>query len=327
MATFEKRRKTWRAKIRRKGLPIQTMTFDTKADAEAWARQIESEIDKGIFISHVEAARTSLREALERYACEVTVHKKGAAQETQRIEHWKRHRLASHALASIRSADIAAYRNERLKQGASGNTVRLELALLSHVYTVASQEWGMEALANPVRNVRKPKVNAGRDRRLEEGEESKLLDAAEESKVSWLKPIIQMALETAMRQGELLKLEWRDVDFKARVARLRDTKSGEGRSVPLSTRAIEILKTLPRAIGGRVFPIAQSTLEHAFRAACCQVEIKNLRFHDLRHEATSRLFEKDLDHMEVAAITGHKTLAMLKRYTHLRAKNLVHKLG
>ena len=303
------------------------MTFDTKADAEAWARHIESEIDKGIFISHVEAARTSLREALERYAREVTVHKKGAAQETQRIEHWKRHRLASRALASIRGADVAAYRDERLKQGASGNTVRLELALLSHVYTVATQEWGMEALPNPVRNVRKPKLNAGRDRRLEEGEEKKLFDAAKRSKVSWLEPIIHMALETAMRQGELLKLEWRDVDMKARVARLRDTKSGEGRSVPLSTRAVDILKTLPRSIDGRVFSIAQSTLEHAFRAACDQAGLENLRFHDLRHEATSRLFEKNLDHMEVAAITGHKTLAMLKRYTHLRAKNLVQKLG
>lgn len=327
MATFERRAKTWRAKIRRKGYPIQTMSFDTKAAAETWARQVESELDRGVVVSHAEAARTSLREALERYAREVTVHKKGASQETQRIEHWKRQALAGRALSSIRGADIATYRDGRIGQGASGNTVRLELALLSHLYTVASQEWGMEALPNPVRHVRKPKVNAGRDRRLEEGEEKRLLAAATKSKTSWLKPIVEIAIETAMRQGELLKLKWADVDLKARIARLRDTKSGDSRSVPLSKRATEILKAMPRSLDGRVFPLSQSTLEHAFRDACDEAKLANLRFHDLRHEATSRLFEKDLDHMEVAAITGHKTLAMLKRYTHLRAKNLVEKLG
>lgn len=327
MATFERRGKAWRVKVRRKGFPIQTETLDTKAAAEAWARKIESGLDNGFIISHAEAARTSLREALDRYAREVTVHKKGAPQETQRIGHWKRQAMANRALSSIRSADVAAYRDERIGQGASGNTVRLELALLSHLYTVASQEWGMEALPNPVRHVRKPKVSAGRDRRLEEGEEKRLLAAAGKSKTSWLKPLVEIAIETAMRQGELLKLKWADIDMKTRIARLRDTKSGDSRSVPLSKRAAEILKVMPRSLDGRVFPVSQSTVEHAFRDACDTAKIANLRFHDLRHEATSRLFEKDLDHMEVAAITGHKTLAMLKRYTHLRAKNLVEKLG
>lgn len=114
----------------------------------------------------------------------------------------------------------------------------------------------MEGLLNPVRHVRKPKVSPGRDRRLEEGEEKELLDAAGKSKVTWLKPIVEFALETAMRQGELLKLTWPDVDLKARVVRLRDTKNSDSRSVPLSMRATELLKAMPRSLDGRVFPLA-----------------------------------------------------------------------
>lgn len=328
MATFERRGKTWRVKVRRKGFPAQMTTCETKAEAEAWARRVESGFDRGIVVSNAEASRTTLHEALERYAREVTVHKKGADREQCRIEQWKRHPLAKRTLASIRGVDIANFRDERLKAGSSGNTVRLHLATLSHLYTVAAQEWGMESLQNPVRNVRKPKVNPGRDRRLEEGEEKKLLAAAGASSISWLRPAVELAIETAMRQGEILKLTWPDVDLKSRIAYLRDTKNGENRAVPLSTRAAQILKAMPRSLDGRVFPLAQSTLERAFRNACKKEKIENLRFHDLRHEATSRLFElRSLDHMEVAAITGHKTLAMLKRYTHLRAKDLVAKLG
>lgn len=327
MATFEKRRGTWRVKVRRRGFPVQTMSFDSKSAAESWARQIETEMDKGALVSNAEAERTTLKEALERYEREVTIYKKGQLQEKQRIKHWKNQPLAARSLARVRGVDIAGYRDERLKAKKGANTIRLELALISHLYTVATQEWGMESLANPVKNVRKPRVPAGRNRRLEEGEEKSLGAAADKSSLSWLRPIIEIAIETAMRQGEILRLKWKDVDLKSRIAFLRDTKSGDPRAVPLSTRAKAVLEDLPKSLDGRVFPITQWSLEHAFRDACAAAKIEGLRFHDLRHEATSRLFERDMDHMEVATITGHKTLAMLKRYTHLRAKNLLRKLG
>ena len=110
---------------------------------------------------------------------------------------------------------------------------------------------------------------------------------------------------------------------------LPDTKNGDSRDVPLSPQALELLKDLPRNIRGDqvVFPLHFEALKSSWRRACCSAGIIDLRFHDLRHEATSRFFEKGLNVMEVAAITGHKDLRMLQRYTHLRAEDLALKLG
>lgn len=182
----------------------------------------------------------------------------------------------------------------------------------------------MESLRNPVSNVRKPKLPGGRERRLEKGEEDKLLEKARFP----LNAMIILALETAMRQGEILSLHWENIDLKKRIAKLPDTKNGSERIIPLSNRALSVFNELPRQISGRVFPkISASLVSHNFSDLCEDAKIENLRFHDLRHEATSRLFEHGLDIMEVASITGHKTLHMLKRYTHLRAEDIAEKLG
>lgn len=134
-----------------------------------------------------------------------------------------------------------------------------------------------------------------------------------------------------MRQGELLRLEWNNVDFKRKLALLLDPmkiKNGEARAVPLSSAAITVLKGLPRSTSGLVLPVQRLTLVHAFKAACTRAKIKNLTFHDLRHEAISRLAEHgDLSTLELSAISGHKTLQMLKRYTHLQAEGLARKPG
>ena len=143
----------------------------------------------------------------------------------------------------------------------------------------------------------------------------------------WLAPIVQLALETGMRLGEIMGVKWPDVNLRSRVVRLSDTKNGTRRDVPLSSRAVATLQALPKSLDGRVFPIAVETVKKAYHIAVERAGIEDLRFHDLRHEANSRVFERGLDMMEVAAITGHKTLAMLKRYTHLRATDLARKLG
>jgi integrase len=182
----------------------------------------------------------------------------------------------------------------------------------------------MESLQNPVSNVRKPKLPPGRDRRLAGDEEQRLLEHAEYP----MHELIVLALETGMRQGELMALNWSGVNLKRRIVTLADTKSGDGRAVPLSKRAAKTIESLPRRLDKRLFPEAgASSISHKFRALCNKAGIEGLRFHDLRHEATSRLFELGLNPMEVAAITGHKTLVMLKRYTHLRAEDLAQKLG
>jgi len=322
MASIRKRGPyQWQVKIRRNGYPVQSKTFETEDDAKKWSRLIESEMDRGVFCSQAEAEKTTLDEALERYLREITPAKKGAKQEKSRINILRQSMLAPRYLASIRGTDVAKYRDERLEIR-SPITVNNELIVLSHLFTVARKEWGLEGLRNPVSDIRKPKQPAGRDRRLQAGEEERLMVAASPQ----IRPLIVMALETAMRQGELLSIQWKDVNLKQRTTFLRDTKNGENRSVPLSTTAIATLKKIPRDIST---PLVFQVLgvSRKFSLACKAAEIEDLRFHDLRHEATSRLFEKGLNPMEVASITGPKTLQMLKRYTHLRAEDLASKLG
>lgn len=336
MAAFQKRSGNWRAIITRKGYPRLTRTFDSKADAERWAGDIEAEMRRGAFVDRTEAEQTTFSEALDRYEREVTPRKKGAKQELLRIRAWKRDPLALRSMASIRGADIAAWRDKRLAAGISPTTIRNDLALVSHLFTVATKEWGLESLSNPVEKIKLPAPGRARDRRLDpkldangKGEDVRLLEACDASDCTWLGPLVRIALATAMRQGELLALLWENVDLETQVARLVDTKNGERRDVPLSSAMIRVFAELKGDLDrvGRVFPYRQEHLDDHWRKALKKAEICGLRFHDLRHEATSRLFEKGLNPMEAAAVTGHKTLTMLKRYTHLRAEDLAKKLG
>ncbi|MBU2846985.1 site-specific integrase [Acidithiobacillus ferriphilus] len=311
----------WQAIVRKKGYPSQSKTFRTKRDAEAWARLTESAMERGLWQNQSDADSTTLTDALDRYGREVSSLKKSGKIELYRIGTLKTDKIAKLHLSRIRGADLAEYRDRRLAAGLSDSSVRLELAILSNLYTVAMKEWRMEGLRNPVLAVRKPSPGKARDRRLSPIEEKKLLGECAPP----LKAIILFALETGMRRGEIQKLLWKDVDLIKCTAQLLDTKNGEDRTIPLSSRAIAVLKALPRNINGKVFPGAD--ISHSFTAACKRAAIDDLRFHDLRHEATSRLFEKGLNPMQVAAITGHKTLQMLKRYTHLRAEDLAKLLG
>ena len=311
----------WQAIVRKKGYPSQTKTFRTKRDAEAWARLTESAMERGLWQNQSDADSTTLADALDRYGREVSSLKKSGKIELYRIGTLKTDKIAKLHLSRIRGADLAEYRDRRLNVGLSDSSVRLELAILSNLYTVAMKEWRMEGLRNPVLSVRKPSPGKARDRRLSPIEEKKLLGECTPP----LKAIILFALETGMRRGEIQKLLWKDVDLIKCTAQLFDTKNGEDRTIPLSSRAIAVLKALPRNINGKVFPGAD--ISHSFTAACRRAAIDDLRFHDLRHEAASRLFEKGFNPMEAATITGHKTLQMLKRYTHLRAEDLAKRMG
>ena len=162
----------------------------------------------------------------------------------------------------------------------------------------------MDGLTNPVAQIRKPSLPPGRDRRLEDGEEDRLMDGCRASRSPWLAPIVCIALETGMRLGEIVNLRWSYVDLRIRVVRLTDTKNGTPRDVPLSSRAVQTLEALPRSLDGRVFPVAVETVKKSYPRAVERAELDDLRFHDLRHEATSRLFERGLDMMEVAASPG-----------------------
>ena len=328
MASITKRGKRWLVKIRRKGHPAVQRTFSEKEDATVWARKTESELERGVFLEDLEEARTTtIKEAAARFEEEHIEKLRHGAREKNRLAAiLERTGWGALTLTNLKGKDVAAYVRRREKEGSKPDTIRLDLALVSRFFKHARQEWGMESLRNPVEAVRRPSLRGtARTRRLEAGEEEKLLKAAHDD----LKPAILFALETAMRREEIASLVWPEIDLKKRTAHLPKTKNGEARTVPLSRRAVAILRLQCRKLGkeGLAFGLSKDQITDRMRVTVKRGGLTDLRFHDLRHEATSRLFERGtLDIMEISSITGHKTLTMLRRYTHLRAEDLARKL-
>lgn len=336
MATISKRGDyQWQVKVRRKGYPDQSRTFDSKAEADKWARSVEAELDKGLYIDRNEAEKNTLWSVLDRYRREVSPLKRSGKLEASRIETIKREKFTQTKMAALSASHLATWRDARLKK-ISGSTFNRELNIISAAINTARKEWSIHC-ENPVTLLRRPQENKARDRRLEGDEETRLLAELDAGKReagkfagmqnTWIKPLVLFAIETAMRRGELLSLRWEFVDTARRFVHLPLTKNGEARNVPLSTAAVKLLEALPRSIDGRVFPTTEDGLKKAFSRACERAGIANLHFHDLRHEATSRLAEKLPNVIELAAVTGHKDLKMLKRYYHPRVEDLARKLG
>lgn len=335
----------WQARVIRKGFPDQVRTFRTKAQACAWAAVVEAEIARGVFVPGLTGGqKLLLREAIERYIAQEVPRMRSQANAVNALRAIAR-QLGDYSLAAITPAIVAEYRDQRLASGASSQTVRHDVGWIQRVFKAAIQEWGISLPSGiPTAFLRKPPPAKARDRRLQGDEETRLLTECANAKNPWLLPVVRFAIETAMRAGEMLEtrgttdpetgerpiqttgLLWAHVDLKKRTATLPMTKSGTARAVPLSSVAVDILRGLPRLMDGRVFGTTYEAIHLSFTRACKRAGIEDLRFHDLRHEATTRFFEKGLNPMEVAAITGHKTLQMLKRYTHLRAEELAKRL-
>lgn len=327
MASIRYRNKRWQARVRRTGYPDETKTFLTQQDAEKWARSVEAEIDQGRFVNINEAQRTTLGDVIKRYLVEVTPTMKGAADDTIRLKAIMRKPIARWSMANLNAARIASYRDERLKEVCGGTVIR-ELAYLSSIINHARREWGIN-VPNPVQMVRKPQSPQARARVLSDEEVARLLLALEPSgrRSHWTQPAVQLALATAMRRGELLSLRWEHVDLQGRTAFIADTKNGDSRTVPLSSVAIQVLSDLPRDISGVVIPIKSFTLHAAFKRGLLRAGLLDVRFHDLRRTAITRMSEKLPNVIELAAVSGHKSLMVLKRYYHPRAHDLALKLG
>lgn len=334
---------SFRVRIRQDNQKSISKTFNTLADAKRYQRQALVELDQGVFVRKGKEYQMTLGEALDRYQNEISKFKKGYDSERYKINNIRKSSLCKIQLDKLTGADFAKFRDDMTKAGKAPATVKLHLGLLSHLYNIASQEWSLD-IPNPVARIRKPKVKNSRTRRLELDEYEYLLKGASLTSFDLLPHLIKIATETAMRQGEILGLEAKNIDYGNRVLLIEDTKNGDDRTVPLSTIAAKTLQSIPRNIksklvfGGvsrwhvreqfdRAKKIGQKLYEkdkgitpHGF--------LENLHFHDLRHEAVSRLFETSkFDVMEVAAISGHKTLQMLKRYTHIKATDLAKKLA
>jgi len=279
--------------------------------------------------------------ALDRYVKEVVPTKKPGSQRRDigRAEFLKS-KLGQYSLAALNAELIAEFRDGRLAEGKANNTVRLELALLSHMYTMAIKEWSLGLTANPVLNIRKPSPGQGRNRRLNDDEEKRLLEACNAHSNPYLGWIFRIALYTAMRKSEITSLTREQVNLEKRTIFLPDTKNGSVRTVPLTNKAYSAIK---EALQHPIQPIDTNlvfagepgmdgkrkpyVINRVWVQALKRAEITGLRFHDLRHEATSRFVEAGLSDQEVASITGHKSMQMLRRYTHLRSEDLVSKIS
>ena len=331
---------TWKAIIRKRGWPTTIKTFRTKRDAQDWARRTEDDMVRGVYIDRAGSDRILLKDALDRYLREVSSTKRSttAYAEGHKAKALKQS-LGAYSLAAVTPDLVAQYRDKRLEVGKSNNTVRLELALLSHLFTIAIKEWRVGLFYNPVSNIRKPTPGKGRDRRLSKDEETSLFQACDRHSNPMLGWITRIALYTGMRAGEIKSLTRAQVNLEKRTAHLTETKNGSARTVPLTRKATEVFRA---ALNHPVRPLDTDLLfwgepgrdgirrPYEFRPAWVRTlkkaNIKGLRFHDLRHEAVSRLVEAGLGDQEVSAISGHKSMQMLKRYTHLRAEDLVARL-
>lgn len=341
MATIRKRGEySWEAQVRRQGFPTRTKTFNTRGDAEKWARALESELDRGLFIDRAQSEKKTFGHVCQLYQEKILPRLKGAAADASRLKRL-REKFGKFSLAAITPSMVAEYRDERAKV-VSPQTVKHELGLLTRVMKAAVLDFGIPLPHGlPTEKIRKPTVKNARERRLHPGE----LEAIEKASGSiHLPAVLRFAVETAMRRGEITGLHWENISLKKRVALLEETKNGDNRAVPLSSAAIEALESIPRRIDGKVFPVTGESLSQAFERALirarkryeeeCNAQgrrqdpefLVNLHLHDLRHEATSRLAEKLPVH-ELAKVTGHKDLRMLMRYYHPRAEDLAKKLG
>jgi len=327
MASIRKRGDRWQVRIQLSGHPEVSKTFPNKKDALLWAKTTEADIERGVWLS-AKQPDMSIEKALAKYSIEVTPGKKGASRELNRIKHLMSYKIAAKNLCSVRASDVATFRDYLLSKGYAPATVKKFLEVLSSLFNTAISEWGYESLNNPVSRVKKPIIRNGRTRRLNIDEQGALLDAASLHKGGWLRPVIILAIETAMRRGEIAALRVEDIDLEKRIAFLHETKNGESRMVPLSSRAIQAIQTLAFGkISGKLIGVNADAITAAFHTATKRAGLSNIRLHDMRHEGVSRLFGKGLNPLEVAAISGHKTLSMVQRYTHLKAVDLVKKLN
>lgn len=343
----------FQAKIRKAGHPPVSKTFPTRRLAEDWSTVTEAEMIKGEFVPRRAVEVITLSKCLERYARERSAGKKGEAQELSRIKRLQQYKLAKKAVSQISPEDIEDYiaerrqdRNQRfLDKPVSDATIRLEVMILSAAFEAAKSKRWNYCRINPVRDIDEEfrlGKSKERTRRFAGVEETRLLAALDQRcKNKDITLVVRFAIATAARQSEIIGkpststrpahpgLCWENVNLAMRSATLRDTKSGsKDRVIPLNDAAFALLSALPRPIhGGKVFNVSKPVLIRAMAAACKAAGIEDFVFHDLRHEATSRMVEAGLSLLEVQSITGHSNAEMVRRYTHLDTLKLARKMG
>jgi len=324
----------YQVRIYYKNKRFSSKSFIKKSDAVLYERNALAELQKtGHIVDHSAQAIMTFSDALDKYLLEFSAKKKSEVSEESRVKVLKQYDFTAKSLIQVRSSDIASFVRDRESAGNKPSTIQKYIALVQHMYNVARKEWGMESLENPCLLVTKPKVNNARERRLEHGEEDILLQALKASQNIYIEYVAIIAIETAMRKGEILNIRWRDINLIKRTVLLPVTKNGSKRTVPLSSRAIQAfndIKVINKVVAinsnKKVINTTSNALILAWRRATTKAGLEDLRFHDLRHEATSRLANV-FSVLELAKITGHKDTKMLMRYYHADAEAMAKKLA
>lgn len=334
MANIEKRvaqdgKISFRVKVRLKGFPTQTASFQRLTDARKWAQKTEASLREGRHFKTTEAKRHTLAETIDRYVTKILPTKpKSGFSQTGQLQWWKK-TLGAYTLAEITPALLAEQRDKLLEEKTKRKklrtpaTVNRYLAVLSHVFTVAIKEWQWIE-ENPLLKITKPKEPRGRVRFLSDEERQRLLESCKTSENKILYMVVVLALSTGARRMELLGLHWKDVDLQRGVIILHETKNGERRVLTLSGHALELMKQHEKARNlncDLVFPGKNPKnpidVRSAWETALKRANIANFRFHDLRHSTASYLAMNGASLAEISEVLGHKTLQMVKRYAHL----------
>jgi integrase len=333
MASIQKRTTkagavSYRVEIRLKGYPAQRATFERLTDARKWSKQTESAIMEGRHFKTTEARRHTLAEMADRYFKWLESSPTKLRDRGHHIRWWKE-QLGNYALSDVTPALIAEYRDKLAATPVPGGrprspaSVKRYLAYLSHAFSMAVKEWGWID-DNPCRKVTKPTEPRGRVRFLSDEERDRLLMACRESSNPDLYAAVVLALSTGARKMEIMGLRWPQVDLSRGVITLEETKNGERRVLPLAGAALLIMrerKKVRHIATDLVFPghnIHKPTdLRAPWEAALKAAEIADFRWHDLRHSTVSYLAMSGASLAEIAEVLGHKTLSMVKRYSHL----------
>lgn len=315
MASYQKRGKTWRVTVRRKGT-TETKTFAKKDQAIIWAARIETDIAER---RHVKIPDIPFSKLLERYRDNVSTVKRGERSEKLRIGVMLRDKLASVSVRKLSAPHAADWRDRRLKIVSSG-TVRREFNLISHVCNIAVNEWKW-LKENPFAFVRRPPSPANRDRIYTVDQIERLTLALGEDTGTIAGRVgvaFRFAIETAMRAGEICALNRNHINGK--VATLLSTKNGTNREVPLSPEAIRLIRLLPEN-SESLFNLNVRQIDTQFRVAKKKTAIQGMNFHDTRHTAVTRL-AKLFPVLALARIVGHRNINMLLIYYNESAENM-----
>ena len=319
---------SFQVQIRRKGFRTIVKSFDTRTQAQKWARGIERKLDMGDFSDYSEASKLRLGDLLLRYKAENKHRRKKDWQnEEYKIKYILNDTISDTNCLKLSTKHLTEFRERRLMT-VGGSTFNKDLSFISSVIQVAINDWGIYFPSNPCRAMKREKEPKPRTRVLEDSEQKELLEACALVENPYIKPMVQFSIETAVRQGELLKIKYNNINFRNRTLLLSDTKNGEDRTIPLSEKAFLILQSQPRQLDRSVFPMTKRKTDYWWKEALGKTKIKGFRWHDLRRHACTLLFEKGLSVPEVQLMSGHlDPKVLLNTYVKLDPAKLVKKLG